>query len=251
LSLYLPNQPMLRRIFITNDMHRRNQPNELRIANKALAFQNKEKDKRAAELIIANKELVFQNEEKRNRAAELVVANKELAYQNTEKENRAAELIIANKELAFQNEEKENRAAELIIANKELLYQNEEREDRAAELIVANKELLYQNEEKECRAIELTIAYKELSEAEDNLKGYIKGLEEMMFITSHKVRQPVANILGIASILDDCINSPAQIKKLTGYLKTSALSLDAFTKELTSFITDLDEKGKTRFLPED
>src|SRR5665648_354972 len=37
---------------------------ELIIANKELAFQNEEKDKRAAELIIANKELVFQNEEK-------------------------------------------------------------------------------------------------------------------------------------------------------------------------------------------
>src|SRR5665648_554835 len=36
---------------------------ELIIANKELAFQNEEKDKRAAELIIANKELALQNEE--------------------------------------------------------------------------------------------------------------------------------------------------------------------------------------------
>jgi hypothetical protein len=72
------------------------------------------------ELIIANKELAFQNEEKEKRAAELIIANKELAFQNKEKEKRAAELIIANKELAFQNKEKEKRAAELIIANKEL-----------------------------------------------------------------------------------------------------------------------------------
>ena len=42
------------------------------IANKELAFQNEEKEKRAAELIIANKELVFQNEEKEKRAAELI-----------------------------------------------------------------------------------------------------------------------------------------------------------------------------------
>ncbi|PKH01102.1 diguanylate cyclase, partial [Psychromonas sp. MB-3u-54] len=35
---------------------------ELTIANKKLAFQNNEKDKRAAELAIANKELAFQNE---------------------------------------------------------------------------------------------------------------------------------------------------------------------------------------------
>src|ERR1700735_2216520 len=67
------------------------------------------------------KELAFQNEEREKRAAELVIANKELAFQNKEKEKRAAELIIANKELAFQNEEKEKRAAELVPKNNELM----------------------------------------------------------------------------------------------------------------------------------
>ena len=41
---------------------------ELITANKELAFQNEEKDKRAEELIIANKELAFQNDEKVKRA---------------------------------------------------------------------------------------------------------------------------------------------------------------------------------------
>ena len=135
---------------------------ELLIANKELAFQEAEKEKRAAELIIANKELVFQDEEKENRAAELIIANKELDFQNEEKEKRAAELIIANKELVFQDEEKENRAAELSIANKELIFQNAEKEKRAAELIIANTELAFQNAEKEKRAAELSIANKEL-----------------------------------------------------------------------------------------
>ncbi len=136
---------------------------ELSIANKELAFQNDEKEKRAEELIVANKELLFQNNEKVKRAAELVVANKELAFQNDEKEKRAAELVIANKELAFQNDEKEKRAAELDIANKELAFQNEVKERRAAELVVANKELAFQNDEKEKRAAELDIANKELA----------------------------------------------------------------------------------------
>ena len=136
---------------------------ELVIANKELAFQNDEKEKRAAELVIANKELAFQNEEKEKRAAELVIANEELAFQNEVKEKRAAELVIANKELAFQNEEKEKRAAELAIANKELAFQNEEKEKRAAELVIANKELAFQNEVKEKRAAELNIANKELA----------------------------------------------------------------------------------------
>jgi len=106
---------------------------ELIIANKELAFQNDEKEKRAAELILANKELVFQNEEKEKRAAELVVANKELAFQNEEKEKRAAELIIANKELAFQNELKEKRAAELVNAK-----EHAEQSDRLKSAFLAN-----------------------------------------------------------------------------------------------------------------
>ena len=65
------------------------------ISKKELAFQNNEKEKRAAELAMANIELKFQNEEKEKRAAELAVANTELIFQNNEKEKRAAELAIA------------------------------------------------------------------------------------------------------------------------------------------------------------
>lgn len=90
-----------------------------------MAFQNQEKEKRAAELIIANKELAFQNKEKEKRAAELIVANKELAFQNEEKEKRATELIITNEELktaevdtqnAIQEAEKANKAKSIFLA---------------------------------------------------------------------------------------------------------------------------------------
>lgn len=80
-----------------------NKSDKLIIANKALAFQIVEKEKRSAELIIVNNELVM--------------ANKELAFQNIEKGKRAAELIVANKELVFQKIEKEKRVTELRIAN--------------------------------------------------------------------------------------------------------------------------------------
>jgi PAS domain S-box-containing protein len=110
----------------------------LALVHKELAFQHREKAKRADELSIANRELAFQNDEKEKRAQELLVANAELAFQNEEKEKRAQELGLANIELAFQNEEKEKRAAELVIANQELAFQNEEKVKRAAELRVAN-----------------------------------------------------------------------------------------------------------------
>ena len=77
--------------------------------------------KKSDDLIIANKELAFQNDEKEKRAAELIVANKELAFQNEEKEKRAAELSIANKELAFQTFQKAllDTAGAMIIATDE------------------------------------------------------------------------------------------------------------------------------------
>ena len=170
---------------------------ELRIANKELAFQNDEKEKRAEELIIANKELAFQNDEKEKRAEELIIANKELVFQNDEKEKRALELIIANKELAFQSEEKEKRAAELIIANNELIFQNNEKGKRAAELIIADKELVFQNKEKEKRAAELIIADKEL-DYQNEEKGkraaeLIIADKELAFQNQEKEKRESAN----------------------------------------------------------
>jgi PAS domain S-box-containing protein len=150
-------------VLVAREVAEKNWADELSIANEELAFQNDEKEKRAAELVIANKELAFQNDEKEKRAQELGVANTELAFQNDEKEKRAAELSIANEELAFQNDEKEKRARELSIANEELAFQNDEKEKRAQELSVANTELAFQNDEKEKRAQELSIANTELA----------------------------------------------------------------------------------------
>jgi PAS domain S-box-containing protein len=124
-------------VIVARDIAEQKWALDLRNANRELAHQNDEKEKRAAELLIANKELAYQNKVKEKRAAELVVANKELAFQNDEKEKRADELFIANKELLFQTREKEKRAAELVIAGIELEFQNKEKEKRE----IANREL--------------------------------------------------------------------------------------------------------------
>jgi len=214
------------------------------LGHRLVVLQNIDNVKRAVELDNANKEVASHKVDKSKRAAELVVANKKVAFEKAEKAKRAAELLIANAELIFQNSEKEKRAKELLIANRELVYQNEEKEKRAAELIIANQELAFQNLEKEKRAEELIKACDELKRAESHLKEYIYGMEEMMFITSHKLRQPVANILGLSSMLEEFLDSPENLKKMVSYLKESAVSLDVYTRELTAFITDLDQKGK-------
>lgn len=196
------------------------------------------------ELLVAEEEIAFQKKERKKRATELIIANKELAFQVKEKADRAAELIIANKELHFQNGEKEERAAELAIANKELIFQNKEKEKRAAELIIANQELVYQNQEKEKRAAELLIINTELTNTENSLKEYIVGLEEIIFMISHKVRHPVSNISGIVQLLEDSSTSPEDLKAMLNYLKQSAITLDDFTKELTIFMDDLQKSTK-------
>jgi PAS domain S-box-containing protein len=82
----------------------------LKVANSAQDLANK-----------ANKELAYQNEEKEKRAEELALANKELAFQKEEKKKRADELALANTELAFQKEldgyrsEMERVAQDLIL----------------------------------------------------------------------------------------------------------------------------------------
>jgi PAS domain S-box-containing protein len=225
-------------IAIVRDIAEQSWATELRVANKELVYQNKEKEKRADELVEANKELAFQNAEKEKRAAELAVANKELKFQNNEKEKRAAELVVANKELAFQNDEKEKRAAELVVANKELKFQNKEKEKRAAELIVANKELAFQNDEKEKRAAELIVANKELLfqnlEKEKRAAELIIANKELVFQNSEKVKR--AEELQIANYARSIIEA----------------SLDPlFTINLDGKITDLNKAsvniiGKSR-----
>ena len=166
---------------------------ELAIANKELAYQNEEKEKRAQELIIVNKELVREHEEKEKRAEELVIANKELVHEHEEKEKRAEELVIANKERVYEHKEKGKRAEELIIANKELVFQNAEKGKRADELIIANRELVFQNEEKEKRAAELILANRELvfqnEEKEKRAEELVIANRELAFQNREKEKR--------------------------------------------------------------
>ena len=90
----------------------------------------------------------------------------------------------------------------------------------------------------------LSLDITDRKKAEREKKEYIEGLEEMIFITSHKVRQPVSHILGVSDIIESSIHSPGELNTMVNYIKQSALSLDTFTKELTIFINDMKVKVK-------
>jgi len=164
---------------------------------------------RTAELLAANKELALQLEEKEKRAAELLIADKELVFQKDEKDKRAAELLIANIELAFQNEEKDKRAAELVSANKELVLLNQEKDIRAAELIRANEELAVQNQK---------VLYL-------NHHDYLTGLYNRIFFEAEKKRLDTQRQLPISVIMGD-INGLKLINDGFGHQKGDEVIID-------------------------
>lgn len=87
----------------------------------------------------------------------------------------------------------------------------------------------------------LSMDISERKRAEKERQRQLKGLEDMLHLTSHKVRQPVNSIMGVTSLLEDPGHSPEQVKEMLGYIRQSALSLDAFTRELVVFMHDLKE----------
>jgi hypothetical protein len=66
---------------------------------------------------------------------------------------------------------------------------------------------------------------------------YLTALEAMLFITSHQVRKPVANILGLVETMQASGDlSPSELQQLCLHFQFSARELDAFIKVLNAFI---------------
>lgn len=78
------------------------------------------------------------------------------------------------------------------------------------------------------------------------LKQHVSDLEEIIFSISHKVRQPVAHILGVANLLDNELITKEELNKIAGYMKESSLNLDKFTHELTALVSDAKSKTENK-----
>lgn len=90
----------------------------------------------------------------------------------------------------------------------------------------------------------LLVANNALRKAQAHHKEYSLGLEEMMFMNSHQVRQSICQILSISGMLVNALDSPAKMKELISYIRTSALSLDLFTRQLTILMSKLEQNEK-------
>lgn len=78
--------------------------------------------------------------------------------------------------------------------------------------------------------------------AEKKNEEYRQSLEQMLTMTSHRVRKPIANCLGIFNLLENPGETPIsqeKVMQLIEHMKTSAIELNNFTLELTDYITRL------------
>jgi PAS domain S-box-containing protein len=76
--------------------------------------------------------------------------------------------------------------------------------------------------------------------AEKKNEDYRQSLEQMLTMTSHRVRKPIANCLGIFNLVENSGENPIshdKMMQLIEHMKTSAVELNNFTLELTDYIT--------------
>lgn len=107
------------------------------------------------------------------------------------------------------------------------------------------KTLIIKTNERLKMANELAGINKELIKPKGNPDECINWMEEMMFMISHKIRQPVAHILGISDLFITAETSDKESKQMIGFMRESAISLDKLTRELSKFISKKITKMKS------
>lgn len=90
----------------------------------------------------------------------------------------------------------------------------------------------------------LSIDITERKKIEDDRIEYINGLEKMLFMTSHNLRQPVAQIIGMSHLLNSKKTTREDLLQITEYMKKSVISLEYFAKELTVYVNGLHDRFK-------
>lgn len=200
-----------------------------------IALKSEEIAKKDEELLFVNQKLKHEKKERRNRTADLVIANEELSVQSKEKVKRAKEFKVVSQELTYQQSEKEQRKKDLVIAYRKLTLQCKYFKQCSAKLRAANRTLVKENKNKDKLAQEFFLVHEELLNAQSKQKAYIAGLSKVMDIISHKLRQPVVQIMGLTSLFSED-NATTDTIEMNALIKESAGYLDSYTRELTELI---------------
>ena len=142
--------------------------------------------------------------------------NKDLTERNTEIHQQKVELAQQHDEVLTLNEEIRAQKEELATQNDILAEKNRSIEELNRNVIEANENL------------EVKIALRTAAIREQN-----KRIEEYAFINAHKLRAPVASILGIINLLQREV-TPEERALLTEYLKKSSDELDRVIRAISN-----------------
>lgn len=82
----------------------------------------------------------------------------------------------------------------------------------------------------------------ELNESKTAHQNCVAALKELMFLNTHKVRQSICQILSLSDLLErsTCLS---KICLMAGNLKLAAISLDAYSKNMTLVMEKHERNG--------
>lgn len=91
-------------------------------------------------------------------------------------------------------------------------------------------------------AASIAISYRKAQDvALQKERKYYADMKAMLFMTSHQVRKPVANILGLTQALDALEGDPQEKMQ---YLHQSAAELDGAIRQLNRFLEEAESSNK-------
>ena len=90
---------------------------------------------------------------------------------------------------------------------------------------------------KPTRIIGLLLDISKQKADEAKLNEYLQRLEKFAYITSHNLRLPVANIIGLSNMLDEATQRTKEDETILRKIKTSAQQIDDVIKEMNEAIS--------------
>ncbi len=93
------------------------------------------------------------------------------------------------------------------------------------------------SEGKPTRVIGLFLDISKIKTDESKLKEYLQRLEKFAYITSHNLRLPVANIIGLVNMIDESSYKTKEDETVIRKIRTSAQQIDEVIKEMNDAIS--------------
>jgi len=147
-------------------------------------------------------------------------------------EEQRTEIQVQNQILQERQEEIQTQNEELTLQHEQLSSQRDQLE-RQNKLLEESKSIITHHNQRLERAVqERTL---ELAQSNENLRSQYRKLEQFNFITAHKIRGPVARILGLTNLFFHD-TSTTNRGEYVDRIEQSARELDAIIFDLHSIL---------------